>query len=89
MEKIKSLEEKIDDLAIENGLVDAESVKAKKPHTSSKVKNRYNSKVYYRYSFMLRKDKDADIIHFLEREREHGHSSAKIIKKAIRKEMEK
>ena len=39
---------------------------ARKTTTSSEVKNRWNAKTYKRYTVLLRKDEDADVIDFTE-----------------------
>ena len=42
----------------------------RKTVTSSEVKNRWNAKTYQRYTVNLRKDEDADLIEFIEKNRE-------------------
>lgn len=39
----------------------------RKTVTSTEVKNRWNAKTYKRYTVNLRKDEDADLIDFVER----------------------
>ena len=41
-----------------------------KTTTSTEVKNRWNAKTYKRYTVNLRKDEDADLIEFIETNKE-------------------
>lgn len=42
----------------------------RKTTTSTEVKNRWNAKTYKRYTVNLRQDEDADLIQFVEQNRE-------------------
>ena len=54
--------------------------------TSSEIKNRWNAKTYKRYTVNLRKDEDADLIKFLEQEKQKDE---KIISRIFRTGAEK
>ena len=54
--------------------------------TSSEIKNRWNAKTYKRYTVNLRKDEDADLIKFVEREKQKDE---KIISRIFRAGAEK
>ena len=56
---------------------------ARKTHTSTEVKSRWNAKTYNRYSVNLRKDEDKRIIDYIEQEKENGKSPTETIKEAI------
>ena len=57
-----------------------EEVSKRKPHTSSEVKRRYNSKVYSAVSVQLPKDL---VARFKEKCKAEGISQAQVVKKAI------
>ena len=54
--------------------------------TSSEIKNRWNAKTYKRYTVNLRKDEDADLIKFVEQEKQKDE---KIISRIFRAGAEK
>ena len=54
--------------------------------TSSEIKNRWNAKTYKRYTVNLRKDEDADLIKFVEQEKQKDE---KIISRIFRTGAEK
>ena len=54
--------------------------------TSSEIKNRWNAKTYKRYTVSLRKDEDADLIKFVEQEKQEDE---KIISRIFRAGAEK
>ena len=54
--------------------------------TSSEIKNRWNAKTYKRYTVSLRKDEDADLIKFVEQEKQKDE---KIISRIFRAGAEK
>ena len=58
---------------------------ARKTHTSSEVKSRWNKKTYNRYSISFRKDGDKEIIKYIEDEKEKGHSPTETIREALEK----
>lgn len=57
----------------------------RKTHTSSEVTSRYQKKVYEKYSFVLRKDEDGDLIEMIEQEKANGLGTSEAIKKIMRK----
>ena len=54
--------------------------------TSSEIKNRWNAKTYKRYTVNLRKDEDAELIKFVEQEKQKDE---KIISRIFRTGAEK
>ena len=54
--------------------------------TSSEIKNRWNAKTYKRYTVNLRKDEDAELIKFVEQEKQKDE---KIISRIFRAGAEK
>ena len=54
--------------------------------TSSETKNRWNAKTYKRYTVSLRKDEDAELIKFVEQEKQKDE---KIISRIFRAGAEK
>ena len=54
--------------------------------TSSEIKNRWNAKTYKRYTVSLRKDEDANLIKFVEQEKQKDE---KIISRIFRAGAEK
>ena len=52
--------------------------------TSSEAKYRWIKKAYKRYLISLRYDRDADLIDYLDKMAEEGHSASDIFKKGIK-----
>ena len=57
----------------------------RKTHTSTEVTQRYQKKVYKKYSIALRKIEDKDCIDAIEQEIARGCSTSEAVKKILRK----
>ena len=63
--------------------------KKRKTHTSTEVTQRYQKKVYKKYSIALRKIEDKDCIDAIEQEITEGCTTSEAVKKIIRKSLKK
>lgn len=63
----------------------SEEIKKRKTHTSTAVTQRYQKKVYKKYSIALRKIEDKDCIDAIEKEIADGYTTSEAVKKIIRK----
>ena len=61
----------------------------RKTHTSTEVTQRYQKKVYQKYSVALRKIEDKDCIDAIEKELQSGCTTSEAFKKIIRKSLKK
>lgn len=52
----------------------------RKTHTSTEVKKRYNDKTYTRFQISLRKDDDAELIAYIEEQKQNGISVTEIVR---------
>lgn len=63
----------------------SEEIKKRKTYTSTEVTQRYQKKVYKKYTIALRKIEDRDCIDAIEDEIAKGSTTSEAVKKIIRK----
>ena len=56
---------------------------ARKTHTSTEVKQRWEAKAYTRYMIRLRNDADGDLIRWIEKRKENGEGITEIVRDAL------